>query len=287
VLWVRKLFYLEGGIFLFWFWSNGLSRSQVIYNWSLTSVRYIANIKTRNKQIGEIAVKRFRILVVDDDERILNFLRVKLNALGYEVLTASDGIEALEQAQAQEPDLIVLDVIMPRMDGFEALKKLRSFSSVPLIMLSARGNDVDKIKGLGFGADDYLQKPFNPDELVARMEAVRRRLQSAEKRRTLEPLSVGDLTIDFEGRQVVQRGREEHLTRIEWLLLSELTRNIGRLMPYEELLTRVWGPEYRDDVQTLRTWISRLRYKLEHDSNNPKLIHTMPKAGYIMKLPSS
>lgn len=232
-------------------------------------------------------MKRFRILVVDDDERILNFLRVKLNALGYEVLTASDGIEALEQAQAQEPDLIVLDVIMPRMDGFEALKKLRSFSSVPLIMLSARGNDVDKIKGLGFGADDYLQKPFNPDELVARIEAVRRRLQSAEKRRTLEPLSVGDLTIDFEGRQVVQRGREEHLTRIEWLLLSELTRNIGRLMPYEELLTRVWGPEYRDDVQTLRTWISRLRYKLEHDSNNPKLIHTMPKAGYIMKLPSS
>jgi len=232
-------------------------------------------------------LKRFRILVVDDEERILNFLRTKLKALGYEVLTASNGLEAVEQAQAQEPDLIVLDLIMPRMDGFEALKELRSFSSVPVIILSAKGADVDKIKGLGLGADDYLQKPFNPDELVARIEAMRRRLQLAERRGILEPLSVGDLTIDFEGRRVVHRGKEEHLTRIEWLLLSEFARNVGRLMPYEELLTRIWGPEYRDDVQILRTWISRLRYKLENDPDNPKLIRTMPKTGYVMELPSA
>jgi len=230
-------------------------------------------------------VKQFRILVVDDDERILNFLRTKLKALAYEVLTASNGLEAVEQAQAQEPDLVVLDVIMPKMDGFETLKELRSFSSVPVIILSAKGADVDKVKGLGLGADDYLQKPFNPDELVARIEAVRRRLEPAERRRILEPLSVGDLSIDFEGRRVIHRGKEEHLTRLEWLLLSELARNVGRLMLYEELLTRVWGPEYRDDVQTLRTWISRLRYKLENDPNNPKLIRTMPKTGYIMDLP--
>jgi len=232
-------------------------------------------------------LKRFRILVVDDEERILNFLRTKLKALGYEVLTASNGLEAVEQAQAQEPDLIVLDLIMPRMDGFEALKELRSFSSVPVIILSAKGADVDKIKGLGLGADDYLQKPFNPDELVARIEAMRRRLQLAERRGILEPLSVGDLTIDFEGRRVVHRGKEEHLTRIEWLLLSEFARNVGRLMPYEELLTRIWGSEYRDDVQILRTWISRLRYKLENDPDNPKLIRTMPKTGYVMELPSA
>ena len=232
-------------------------------------------------------MKRFRILVVDDEERILNFLRAKLKALGYEVLTAGNGLEAVEQAQAQEPDLIVLDLIMPRMDGFEALKELRSFSSVPVIILSAKGADVDKIKGLGLGADDYLQKPFNPDELVARIEAMRRRLQPAERRGILEPLSVGDLTIDFEGHRVVHRGKEEHLTRIEWLLLSEFARNVGRLMPYEELLTRIWGSEYRDDVQILRTWISRLRYKLENDPDNPKLIRTMPKTGYVMELPSA
>ena len=232
-------------------------------------------------------MKQFRILIVDDEERILNFLSTKLKALGYGVLTASNGLEALEQAQAQEPDLIVLDLIMPKMDGFETLKELRSFSSVPVIILSAKGADVDKIKGLGLGADDYLQKPFNPDELVARIEAIGRRLQPAGRRVALKPLSVGDLTIDFEGRRVVRRGKEEHLTRIEWLLLSELARNVGRLMLYEELLTRIWGPEYRDDVQTLRTWISRLRYKLGDDPDNPKLIRTMPKTGYIMDLPSA
>jgi len=231
-------------------------------------------------------VKHLRILIVDDEERILNFLSTKLKALGYGVLTASNGLEALEQAQAQEPDLIVLDLIMPKMDGFETLKELRSFSSVPVIILSAKGADVDKIKGLGLGADDYLQKPFNPDELVARIEAIRRRLQPAERRRTPEPLSVGDLTVDFEGQCVVLRGKQEHLTRIEWLLLSELAHNAGRLMLYEDLLTRIWGPEYRDDVQILRTWISRLRYKLENDPNNPKLIRTIPKTGYIMDLPS-
>ena len=232
-------------------------------------------------------MNRFRILIVDDEERILNLLRVKLKTLGYEVLTAADGVEALEQAQAQEPDLMVLDLLMPRMDGFEALKELRSFSPVPVIILSAKGADADKIKGLGLGADDYLQKPFNPDELVARIEAVRRRMEPAEKRMFPEAMVVGGLRIDFEGRRLLVNGENEHLTRIEWLLLSELARNVGRLMTYEELLTRVWGPEYRDDVQTLRTWISRLRYKLEKGSGEPSLIRTMPKTGYVMDLPQA
>lgn len=232
-------------------------------------------------------MNRFRILVVDDEERILNFLRVKLKALGYDVVTACDGLEALEQTQAQDPDLIVLDLIMPRMDGLEALKEIRSFSPVPVIILSAKAADVDKIKGLGLGADDYLQKPFNPDELVARIEAVRRRLEPAERRGPPESVAFGDLYIDFDGRRVSVGGEEQHLTRIEWLLLSELTRNVGRLLTYEELLTRIWGPEYRDDVQTLRTWISRLRYKLEKDSADTKLIRTIPKTGYIMDLPSA
>jgi len=232
-------------------------------------------------------VRQFRILVVDDEERVLNFLRSKLTASGYEVLTASNGLEGLEQTQAQEPDLIVLDLAMPKMDGFEALKELRSFSAVPVIILSARDANADKIRGLVQGADDYLPKPFNPDELVARIEAVRRRLEPAERRRILGSLSLGDVSIDFERRSIVVRSEERYLTRIEWLLLSELAHNAGRLMTYEELLSRVWGPEYRDDVQLLRTWISRLRNKLEEAPDNPQLIRTIPKAGYIIKQPSS
>lgn len=230
--------------------------------------------------------KRFRILVVDDEERILNFLRSKLRASGYEVLTATDGAEGLEQAQAQEPDLIVLDLIMPKMNGFDVLKQLRSFSAVPVIILTARGADVDKVKGLKLGADDYLAKPFNPDELVARIEAVRRRIEPARRDRPVESLSLGDVMIDFRRHNVAVRGEEKPLSRIEWLLLSELARNVGRIITYRELLTRVWGPEYRDDVQLLRTWISRLRYKLEREPNNPRFIRTMPKIGYIIDQPS-
>jgi two-component system KDP operon response regulator KdpE len=231
-------------------------------------------------------VRRFCVLVVDDEQRILNFLSSKLKVSGYDVLTASNGVEALEQVQALEPDLVVLDVLMPKMDGFETLKKLRTFSSMPVIILSAKGANADKVKGLHLGADDYLAKPFSPDELVARIEAVRRRLSSDDKRKIRDQLSLGDLVIDFKRRIVIVRGEEARLTRIEWLLLSELAQNAGSLMLYSDLLTRVWGPEYRDDVQILRTWVSRLREKIEIEPNNPKLIRTISKTGYIMDLPS-
>ena len=227
-------------------------------------------------------MKQYRILIVDDEPRILNFLTTKLHASGYEVITANNGVSAIEQAQAQEPDLIVLDVVMPRMDGFQTLKELRTFSSVPVIFLSARGTDVDRIKGLGLGADDYLAKPFSPDELVARIDAVRRRTDSLENRKVQQQYVLGDLKVDFSKRLVTINGKEIRLTKIEWLLLSELIQNTGRLMLYEELLSRVWGPEYRDDVQLLRTWISRLRYKIEKDPASPTLIRTMPKTGYIV-----
>ncbi len=242
-----------------------------------------------NKKVQDSTekMKQFRILVVDDEERIINFLLSKLKISGYEVLTASNGVEALEQVQAQEPDLVVLDVMMPKMDGFETLKELRTFSSVPVIILSAKGANADKVKGLALGADDYLAKPFSPDELVARIEAVKRRLASTENRKVYEQLSLGDLTIDFKKRLVNVRGEEIRLTRIEWLLLSELARNAGCLMLYGELLTRIWGPEYRDDVQILRTWVSRLRDKIERDPKQPALIRTVPKTGYIIDQPSA
>ena len=234
---------------------------------------------------GGANLKRFCILVVDDEKRIVNFLATKLRASGYDVLAATNGFEALEQIQAQEPDLILLDILMPKMDGLETLKRLRSFCTTPVIILSAKGTDIDRIKGLGLGADDYLPKPFNPDELVARIEAVRRRVRPSEKFAVSEPISIGSLTIDFKGRKVFLESEEKYLTRIEWLLLSELALNIGRLMSYEELLTKVWGTEYRDDVQLLRTWVSRLRSKLKGNPDGPELISTVPKAGYIMNTP--
>jgi two-component system, OmpR family, KDP operon response regulator KdpE len=226
-------------------------------------------------------MKRFTVLLVDDEERILNFLKTKLKLLNYDVILAGNGVEALEQIQGQEPELVVLDVVMPKMDGFQTLKELRTFSSVPVIMLSARGDDSDRIKGLGLGADDYLPKPFNPDELVARIEAIKRRLNLPERKNTPKELVIHGLNINFDERRIIVGGKEQKLTRIEWLLLNELVSNAGHLMVYYELLARVWGPEYRDDVQILRTWISRLRQKIETDPTHPLIITTVPKTGYI------
>lgn len=230
-------------------------------------------------------MKRSSILIVDDEERIRNFLSMKLKTSGYDVLAARDGVEALELVQTHEPDLMVLDILMPKKDGFETLKELRTFSRIPVIILSARGSNFDKVKGLSLGADDYLEKPFSPDELLARIEAIRRRAQPADQAKTFETACFGNITIDFERHSVTVDGKEARLTRIEWLLLSELAQNAGRLMLYSELLTKVWGPEYRDDVQILRTWISRLRYKIEKDPNRPEIIRTVPKAGYIIDRP--
>ena len=232
-------------------------------------------------------MKKLTILVVDDDQQILDFLRPKLKGAGYNVLTASNGIEALEQARNQEPDLLVLDLMMPVKDGLETLREIRDFSAVPVIVLSARGADADKIKGLELGADDYLSKPFNPDELLARIKALRRRFEPAEARKALRTLSLEGLTIDFEKRVVTASGEEKSLTNIEWLLLTELARNAGRLVTYSHLLARVWGTEYREDVQLVRSWVSRLRHKIEKDPDNPRLIRTFHKAGYIMNQPSS
>lgn len=232
-------------------------------------------------------LKRFRILVVDDEERILRFLTSKLKASGYEVLSAQSGPEALERITSQQPDLVVLDLLLPRMHGFDVLRELRSFSSIPVIILSALGADAERIKGLRLGADDYLPKPFNPDELLARIEAVKRRMGPEDGSRMSESISFGAVDIDFGKRSIVVDGREAYLTRIEWLLLSELARNSGRLMLYEELLGKVWGQEYRGDIQILRTWVSRLRRKLSVTSGGRGLIRTVPKAGYIIdRLPS-
>ena len=231
-------------------------------------------------------LRKFRVLIVDDEQRIINFLKLKLKASGYDVLTASNGSEAVEQVKEQEPDLVVLDVMMPGMDGFEALKEIRTLSVVPVIILSVMGSNLDKVRGLTSGADDYMTKPFSPDELVARIEAVRRRLSFVEERKTVDSVSWGNVIVDFSKHLISVDGRDIRLTKIEWLLISELARNAGRLMLHETLLARVWGPEYRDDVQLLRTWISRLRRKIERETDTPAFIRTVPKTGYMIEPPS-
>lgn len=193
----------------------------------------------------------------------------------------------MEQVQSNQPDLVVLDILMPKMDGLEALKQLRAFSNVPVIILTAKGEDADKITGLGLGADDYLSKPFNPDELLARIKAVLRRYEPSQISKSLKFLSLADIILDFEKHTVTVRGQEKYLTKTEWMLLGKLAQNSGRLMTYEELLSQVWGPEYRNDIQFLRTWVSRLRNKIEADPGNPKIIRTIPKTGYIIDAPLS
>jgi DNA-binding response OmpR family regulator len=233
-------------------------------------------------RLQDETMKQFQVLIIDDEPQITKFLEIKLRNSGYAVTVANNGQEALNLFQAKEPDMLVLDVVMPGMDGFETLKQIRAISSVPVIILSARETNTDKIKGLKMGADDYLSKPFNPDELVARIEAVRRRLAPPENRKTVDLITLGNITINLNNHVIIVNDKEIQLTRIEWLLLSELVRNQGKLMFYGELLTRVWGPEYRNDVQILRTWVSRLRHKIEIDPDNPVIIHTVPKTGYII-----
>jgi two-component system, OmpR family, KDP operon response regulator KdpE len=231
---------------------------------------------------GKQRVTKCRLLVVDDEIRILNFLRSNLRAAGYEVATASNGVEALMQFHASPPDLVLLDILMPKMDGLDVLKELRGFSTVPVIFLSAKGNERDRVAGLDMGADDYISKPFSPDELVSRIEAVMRRFKPAGPK-IPDHLSLGVMDIDFKAHKVTVRGNIIYLTRLEWLLLSELALNADRLMTYEDLLVRVWGAEYRDDVQFLRTWISRLRKKIEETPDDPKIIVTSTKMGYMLK----
>ncbi|MGI5834985.1 MAG: response regulator transcription factor [Chloroflexota bacterium] len=227
-------------------------------------------------------MKKPTVLVVDDEPRILRFVRAELESAGFRVLTAANGFAALDVANIEAPDLVVLDVIMPGLDGFEVLKRLRSQSSIPVILLTARGSDADKVRGLDLGADDYLTKPFSPDELSARVRAVLRRTASNNKQPAEPRLDLGELIIDFDRRRVMVRDKEVQMSRTEWQLLQQLALNAGKVMLHEDLLVRTWGPEYRDDMEYLRVWISRLRRKIEADAAHPKYLRTVPGVGYIL-----
>jgi two-component system KDP operon response regulator KdpE len=225
-----------------------------------------------------------KILVVDDEPSLLRLVRANLERLGHDVVTATSGPEAIERVQTTEPELIILDVMMPGMDGFAVCRRVREFSSVPIIMLTAKGELADKVKGFDLGADDYLTKPFGPEELLARVRAVLRRTRPEEVRP--EPLFVcGDLTMDFSQRRVTVRGQDVKLSRTEYKLLHYLATHVDRVLLHEDILRQVWGPEYRDETEYLWVYIRYLRQKIEEDPSNPKYIISEPGVGYLLRRP--
>ena len=222
-----------------------------------------------------------RILVVDDEPRYLRLLEANLKTMDYDVFTARDGEEALEFFSGNPVDLVLLDIMLPHMDGLAVCRRIREFSSVPIIMLTAKGEEQDRVKGLDVGADDYLVKPFSVMELLARVRAVLRRAQVTETGQD-RFFSHGNLRIDL-ARAEVWRGEDPvYLSATEYRLLLQFAHNIGKVLSAEELLTGVWGPEYRDDKEILWVTIARLRQKVEEDPHNPKHIATRSGLGYLM-----
>lgn len=220
------------------------------------------------------------LLVVDDEAGILRLMKVELTGQGFRVVTASDGETAVRLAEEHRPDAVVLDIMMPGISGLEVMRRLRERSNTPVILVTARDKDTDKIRGLEMGADDYIVKPFNPDELGARIRAVLRRVLGQDVDRVVR---AGELEVDLTRRIVKKGGEPVALTRTEWLLLQHLATNAGKVMLSTELLTRVWGPEYRDDLQYLRVWVSRLRAKIEPVPSEPVILKTLQGIGYIFE----
>ena len=223
---------------------------------------------------------RHRILVVDDEPRMIRFIQMNLELEGYEVIQANNGFEALNQVRDALPDLVILDVMMPNLDGFETLRMLREVSAVPVIMLTVKADEEDKVRGLELGADDYVTKPFSPKELSSRVKAVLRRTEMpapVEKK----ILKIDDyLQIDFDHRVVVAGGQEVKLRPTEYRLLYHLVNNAGRIMTHAQLLSKAWGYEYRDEDHYLRLYITYLRQKIEPEPAKPRYILTERGVGY-------
>jgi len=226
-----------------------------------------------------------KILIVDDEPRVARLVTEVLTAVGYEVVAAASGKTAVEKVALDQPDLVLLDILLPQgMDGYQVCARIREFSDVPVIMLTAKARDVDVLRGFDVGADDYLTKPFNAKELVARVKAVLRRTYRPESTVT-STLSCGEVEIDFARRAVTVRGQSVALTRTEFELLRRLALSPNRVLSHEQLLTDVWGQEYRNDLDYLRAYVRYLRRKLEADPSNPQLIVNSPGVGYMLACP--
>ena len=229
--------------------------------------------------------KKTTIVVADDDPQLLRLMTRNLEFEGYEVLPASDGQQALAEIESHVPDLVLLDVMMPKMDGFTVCHRVREFSSVPIIIVTARGQDQDKVRGLDLGADDYLTKPFSVDELLARVRAVLRRSQitSREGAQGLQATAItGDLAIDYSQHLVTLAGKEITLTPTEYAIIAYLAQNMGRIVTQDLLLEHVWGMEYLGESHMLQVNINRLRRKIETDPSQPRYILTKVGVGYSL-----
>jgi two-component system KDP operon response regulator KdpE len=224
--------------------------------------------------------RNYKILVVDDEERMVRFIRLNLEQDGFQVLEAYRGTQALEQVRTQLPDLILLDIMLPDIDGFEVLKLIRETSIVPVIMLTAKGEEDDRVRGLEMGADDYITKPFSPRELVSRVRAVLRRVQLSAGTSD-DIIEVDDrLKIDFNRREVWVAGELINLRPTEYRLLYHLVKNAGWVLSHDQILSKVWGYEYQDEPHYVRLYINYLRKKIEEDPANPKYILTERGIGY-------
>jgi len=222
------------------------------------------------------------ILVVDDEPRYVRLMEANLLPEGYQVLKAYEGQKAVELVAEKQPDLVLLDVMMPGLDGFQACERIREFSQVPIIMVTAKGEEQDRVKGLDRGADDYVVKPFSATELLARVRAVLRRAQVSGSAFQQAIFNHSNLKIDFARAEVFKDDRMVFLSATEYRLLLQFAHSPGRILSSEDLLMNVWGPEYKDDKEILWVSISRLRQKLEDDPRNPKHIVTRSGMGYTM-----
>lgn len=227
-----------------------------------------------------------RILVVDDEAKLVRLVREILTATHYEVLVANNGNHALEMVTLEQPDLILLDLILPGgMDGYEVAQRVREFSDVPIIMLTAKVREPDILRGFEIGADDYITKPFSAKELLARIRAVLKRVKGEVVANDESEIVCGNLRIDLAQRRVTLSGRAVRLTPTEYSLLHELAIHCNQVMLHEQLLTTIWGAEYRNDLDYLRAYIHYLRQKLEADPANPKIILSSPGVGYMLANP--
>lgn len=229
-----------------------------------------------------MSTKKETILVADDDPHLLRLVRRNLELAGFRVSTAADGLSALKLVEADEPDLLVLDIRMPGLDGYELCRRVREFSIAPIILLTARDAEEDKVLGLDSGADDYLTKPFSSPELLARVRAALRRAKEYTTDSAQPVFTCGELTVDFTQHLATLGGRLLNLTPTEYKVLAYLARNAGRVVTQQDLLTKVWGAEYRDEAHLLRVNIARLRRKVEPDSRKPHFIQTRAGIGYTL-----
>jgi DNA-binding response OmpR family regulator len=228
-------------------------------------------------------MKKARILVIDDEPRLIRLVREVLTATGYEVLTTVSGEHAIEMTALEQPDLLLLDIVLAgTIDGYQVAKRIREFSDVPIIMLTARVRETDKLHGFGVGADDYITKPFSSKELLARVKAVLKRSQAEMVKSNQVEIVCGGLRIDLSRRQVSNERGVIHLTPTEYNLLHELATHCNQVLLHEQLLTAVWGFEYRNDIDYLRAYIRYLRQKIEADPANPKVIVRCPGVGYML-----